>query len=137
MLDETDADRVKRWLAAQFQRAAAKGELNGIKAKLADHCGVKPQAVSGWLKTGRITKTNLAKAEQFFGVKADFIGRADTHAREPNGNDYRVTPVRWPFPSVSLDAVLNLPPQDLLRLEGALLLVAAQLGLDVKLPAAA
>lgn len=137
MLDETDADRVKRWLAAQLDRAAAKGELNGIKAKLAEHCGVKPQAVSGWLKTARITKTNLAKAEQFFGVKADFIGRADHHTREPDHDGYRVTPVRWPFPSVSLDALLRLPPQDLLRLEGALLLAAAQLGLDVKLAAAA
>lgn len=137
MLDETDADRVKRWLAAQFERAAAKGELHGIKAKLADYCGASPQAVSGWLKTGRIKKSHLAKAEQFFGAKADFIGPADNHVRERDDDGYRVTPVRWPFPSVSLDALLALPPQDLLRLEGALLLAAAQLGLDVKLAAAA
>lgn len=137
MLDETDSDRVKRWLAAQMQRAADKGDAPGLKAKLAEACHVSPQAVSGWLRTGRITKTNLARVERFFNAKADFINRNDHQAEGDDLVRYSVVQVRWPFPTVSLDRLQQLPPDDLLRLEGALLLAAAQLGIDLKVDAAA
>lgn len=65
MLDksESDTEVVRTWLANALGAKDAKGR----RAALAKRCGVSSQAVSGWLKTGRITKKNLELATAFFG----------------------------------------------------------------------
>lgn len=46
---------------------------HGQKAQLAAHCGVTPQAVSGWVRTGRISKTKIAKVAEFFSVPVSYL----------------------------------------------------------------
>lgn len=58
---DSDAALVRRWLADAI------GTDRGVKKELAALCGVQPQAVSGWLRTGRITKTNLQRLAAHFG----------------------------------------------------------------------
>lgn len=78
MLDKPDTDVVRDWL----KLALAGDDAKGRRAALAHHCGVRPQAVSGWLRTGRITKKNLELAAAFFGHGPSFT-KAGHPAREP------------------------------------------------------
>lgn len=43
---------------------------------------------------------------------------------------------RWPFSKIDFGSVTDLEPMDLARLEGALMLTAAQLGIEIKQAAA-
>lgn len=108
---------------------------------LARACGVKQPSVSGWLsgKSTRMEGANLLAAAEFLNVNYWWL--AD--GREP----MRPTDVRrlgplsmkaperarpkWPFPSLSEDAVSNLPAADRYRIEGALALAVAQVGIDI------
>lgn len=127
MLDKTDSTVIKEWLAAAFES----GRERGLSpADLARHCEVTPQAVHGWITTGRISKTNLTHAVGYFGHAPAF--RPLTREPEP---DYHV--VTWPFPNLDQTKIRRLSRDDLLRLEGALLLAAAQIGLDIAKLAAA
>lgn len=80
MLDkaESDTEVVRIWLTA----ALSGKDSAGRRAALARHCGVSSQAVSGWLKTGRITKTNLEQATAFFGHGPSFT-KLGSAARQP------------------------------------------------------
>ena len=69
MLDKKDTDIVKEWLTLALINGAEEGIT---KANLAEYCGVKPQAVDGWLTTGRIRKANLQKASERFGHAPSF-----------------------------------------------------------------
>lgn len=73
----SDTEIVRAWLADALTGADATGR----RAELARLCDVRPQAVSGWLKTGRITKKNLELATAFFGHGPSFTTKALT-ARE-------------------------------------------------------
>ena len=73
MLDSSDTDVIKRWLSAALEDGQ-KRRLS--KSGLAEHCAVSPQAVSGWLRTGRISKSSLAHA-------ADYLGSAPTFTDRP------------------------------------------------------
>lgn len=64
MLKSTDAAVVRAWLEAALRDGDPLGKT---RAGLASACGVSSQAVTGWQKTGRITKTNLEKAVAYFG----------------------------------------------------------------------
>lgn len=72
MLDKnSDTDTIKEWLSAALKAAEQRGLT---PADLARHCEVTPQAVNGWKKTGRIRKSHLAKAAEFFGHGPSFSG---------------------------------------------------------------
>lgn len=81
-----DREIVRRWLTAALEvdgKPAA-----GRRSALAKHCGVTSQAVSGWLKTGRIGKGKLELAAQFLGHGPSFT-HAGSHARAPAAAPYR------------------------------------------------
>lgn len=104
MLDLKDTDVVRDWLVAAVTKPGKK------PADLARHCEVSPQAVNGWLRTGRITKKNLEKATAFFGHGPSFTGSVPL-LREP------ISSYGWPFKSIELSEVTALPAKRLLRLE--------------------
>lgn len=90
LYDASDADRVKAWLLSALKAGEKRGKN---AAGLAAHCGTTPQAVNGWKTTGRITKTNLAKAAQYFGHGPSFLGsRLAVQDAAP--------PPAWPFERV-------------------------------------
>lgn len=121
MLDVPDTEIVRTWL----RRAFATDDIARTRAALAKLCGVEPQAVSGWLRTGRITKKNLEIATGFFGHGPSFT-RPGTHAQQPV---YGAS--SWPFSRIDIALVNKLAPDDLLRLEGAWLAAASQLGFSL------
>lgn len=53
------------------------------KAALARFCGVSTAAVSGWMKTGRITEANAFKAAEFLDVSPVWLmtGEGDIHSK--------------------------------------------------------
>jgi len=84
MLDQANSDTeiVRAWLTAALGGKDSKN-AKGRRAALAHHCGVTPQAVSGWLKTGRITKKNLEKASSYFKHSPSFTSTAASGAAAP------------------------------------------------------
>lgn len=58
MLKEKEDDRDRLELAARVHEAI-KSLGRGGKRRIADRCGVSEQAITGWVKTGRIHKDNL------------------------------------------------------------------------------
>lgn len=107
MLDISDTEIVRRWLAAAFVTTA---KSNLYPADLARHCKVTPQAVNGWIKTGRITKKNLALATKFFGHGPSFTASATGVVEKPS-------PYGWPFKLVDLAEVETLSSTHLQRLD--------------------
>lgn len=127
MLDSPDAKVVAKWLKDAM--AARKVGM----ADLARHCGVRPQAVYGWLKTGRITKSNLAAAAAFLDTPLPFAAAPrdvsfSVVAEEPAGH---YTGAGWPFPMIDAQLLARCPRSDLNRLEGAIIATAHALGLDI------
>ncbi len=130
MLDRTDtAGDLRKKLAEAFDRWSKQGPVSLTKAELARQCQqladrpCSPQAVSGWFKTGRMDKSWIPIVERVLGVDLGFnAAQAGTIAHgAPN----------WPFVRVQAEKLANLKQEDALLLEGALLLVATQLGLDI------
>jgi hypothetical protein len=115
MLDESAADAaiIKRWLTAALESADY-----GKKASLAAYCGVTPQAVNGWLRTGR-----MRHGPQFRSGPAQ--------AREPAPAYMLDGTPAWPFKQLSLRHISSLSADTLARLEGAWLVAAAHLGVKV------
>lgn len=99
MLNESPADteKVKAWLVAALTAGKRQGKS---AAGLAAHCEVKPQAVNGWKTTGRITKTNLAKATAYFGHGPSFLSQA-VAAHEAAAPWRSAAPDEWPHRFVS------------------------------------
>jgi len=71
---------VQAVLEAQTVREKQKQRLitairgSGVtQAHIADLCGVTPQAVAGWLKTGSFDKTHLPTISQATGVRTDWL----------------------------------------------------------------
>lgn len=87
MLDQTTPDReiVRRWLSLALDTDDA--AAHGKRTALAAYCGVTPQAVSGWLRTGRIGKRNLERAAHFLGGGPSFTNPAPI-ASEPKPPSY-------------------------------------------------
>lgn len=87
MLKSPDAAIVRAWL----ETALRDGEPLGKKRTgLAAACGVSSQAVTGWQKTGRITKTNLEKAIAYFGHGPRFTDENSPAATLPIGATLRL-----------------------------------------------
>ena len=116
----SDTDVVRAWLTQALEAGRRRGET---AMALAEYCGVRPQAVSGWVKTGRITKTNLTKAAAYFGHSPTFAG-----VREP-ATDYAAP--SWPFRRVDRGKIERLSAEHLASVEAALIAASAALGLDV------
>lgn len=107
MLDIPDTEIVRAWLTTAMEHVAKSGKT---PADLARHCKVTPQAVNGWLRTGRITKKNLELAAQFFGAGPSFTRQAHL-AREPQAI------YGWPFKGIAAEEIAALQPKLLARLE--------------------
>lgn len=108
-------------IVSDWLRSALKlGERQGLtKAALAARCQVKPQAIDGWLRTGRITKSNLAAAETFFGHGPSFTG---SHAgvredQAPYNKRAASAQPPWPFKLVSAAEISALPRPRIDRLD--------------------
>jgi hypothetical protein len=102
----SDADTVRAWLSHVFELGAERGHT---LVELARHCGVSPQAVSGWKRTGRISKSNLEKAVEYFGSAPSFT--TAMIAREPEAA------AQWPFKRVSHARFARLPAGEKHRIE--------------------
>lgn len=61
MLKADLSDRKERMALAARVKEALTSLPRGSKKKLADACDITPQALTGWVSTGRVNKTNLAK----------------------------------------------------------------------------
>jgi hypothetical protein len=107
-MNKKDTEVVSAWL----DKALADGAKRGLsKTGLATTCGVTPQAVDGWLRTGRIRKGNLEQAVAYFGHGPSFTG-APLNARQD-----RPEPVVWPFRLVSSAEIHALPKRRRDRLD--------------------
>lgn len=110
----TDSEIVRAWL----ERALLVGAPKGLSAQgLADFCEVSAQAVYGWRRTGRITKSNLQRATEYFGHGPVFPAPQSTALvlREPTAR-YN----RWPFNSVTEEQIASLSRVQLARLEAGM-----------------
>lgn len=109
----SDAEVVRAWLREAIDAYAKRSPADSAPRRrtktataLATHCGVSPQAVNGWLKTGRITKSNLTRAVEFFGHGPDFVQPARRLAHTYSVAD------RWPFTRITFERFSRLlPPQ--------------------------
>jgi transcriptional regulator with XRE-family HTH domain len=78
--DETDPINI----AARLKSAIAAAKVP--KTTLATKCGVSDQAVTGWTKTGRISKKNLPAIAQALNVSVNWLLTGEDDDRQP-GND--------------------------------------------------
>ena len=83
------------------------------KKALAEHCGVKVQAVDGWLRTGRITKRNLELTAKFLGSVPAFASAAVLAKEEAQA--YSVP--SWPFKLVTPAEITTLGAKRVDRLD--------------------
>jgi hypothetical protein len=60
-------------LARRFKRAMDVASPKISDAELARACGVEPQAITGWRKTGRIAKRHLAVIAETTGCGIDYL----------------------------------------------------------------
>lgn len=98
MLEFKDTEVVRRWLETALEAGAKRGLTKG---GLAAHCGVTVQAVTGWGKTGRITKRNLTLASQYLGNSPSFVSNAISAAEPPAR--------AWPFATLSAADYMRMP----------------------------
>lgn len=101
-----DAEIIRNWLTPLLDTTRG-GTQN--KA-LAEHCGVTPQAVSGWKTTGRISKSNLQKAVGFFRSAPMFEGGSALTAQE--------TFPTWPFPDIPASRWHRLSANQRIEIQG-------------------
>ncbi len=64
MLKKEDEDTKDRMELAARVREAINSLGRGGKRKIAEQCKISEQAITGWLKTGRIHKNNIAKVAE-------------------------------------------------------------------------
>lgn len=125
MLENDDAKTIRQWLAQSLADAT-----DGRRAALARYCGVTPQAVNGWLRTGRMRKANMARAAEFLGTAPAFSA-GPVQVSEPAPQYSISSATDWPFVRIDKARIAALRPDELARLEGAWLVAAAHLGVVV------
>ena len=109
------------------------------KAAVAQEFGVKPPSVQDWIKRGTIAKDKLPQLWDYFAnvVDASHWGLEVLPKLSAPVNAPIPMPTRpalaWPFEGIDCKKVLALAPSDIARLEGALLLAAGQMRLDIAL----
>jgi hypothetical protein len=111
MLFDSDTETVKKWLIRALDLGS---ELGQTKTALASYCKVTPQAVDGWLRTGRITKRNLELAKHFFGSGPSFTTGHTEQVAQQGGPQALV---RWPFRLVDHREIEALPVKRRQRLD--------------------
>ena len=72
-------DQDLRETAARVKRALASCESQTV---VAEHCGVSPQAITGWIKTGRIGKKSATCLAKLSGYRLLWLLTGDGPARE-------------------------------------------------------
>jgi hypothetical protein len=94
MRHEKDADVVKAWIERAIHAITTRGtQLTDIAA----HCGVSPQAITGWRKTGRITKKNMAVLADLAKIEPPFTVRYLSGHEDAAGYMAHEAPASWPF----------------------------------------
>ena len=72
-------------LGNRLRKAMEDAQKTG--ADLAAHCGVTPQAVSSWRKTGRIGKRHLKRVAEYLGKSLEyFLSEKGINERKTNGS---------------------------------------------------
>lgn len=112
------------------------------QAFAAQRAGISGASFSDWVndhvQPGGVKAEPLLRAAQF--LRADpywlLLGAGSAPEGQPTAARAAEPPARyatprWPFDSIDRHRLGDLPHDDLMRLEGAWLLVARQLGLDV------
>lgn len=89
------------------------------QSALADACGVSPQAVTGWKRTGRIAKKHLAVIADMSGVTVEWLLSPDPPSHE-TVVAMRAPKPRWPFQRVTWDRHLALSRDDRADLDARL-----------------
>ena len=126
MLDiVSDTAVVKAWLASALERGQSQGKS---KTGLATACAVSPQAVTGWLNTGRITKSNLTMAAAYFGHSPSFVVPGHAAIREVPAT-YSAS--GWPFKLIDEAKLRRLSAEHLDRIETAIIAASAALRIDL------
>jgi hypothetical protein len=124
MLDD-DPATIKRWISKMLGDGG-----DGRRAALARYCGFSQQAVSGWMRTGRMRKGNVTRATEFLGTGPEF-DPGPAQAGESLARYSVVDASRWPFERIDLGRLQALTEPQRARLEGAWLVAAAHLGISV------
>lgn len=68
-----DNDKENRMALANRTKEALDSLGWGGKVRIAEKCGVTPQAVTGWLSTGRIDKENLSVISEITGYQLEWL----------------------------------------------------------------
>lgn len=113
-------------IKAAIEKKIASGSV-ASQAAIARHFGVKPPSIHDWVKKGSISKDKLPELWRYF---SDVVGPEHwgLSAWPELGTPPESAKIDWPFPRVPEKTIRNLPPEQVNRLEGALLLALAQLG---------
>lgn len=110
-----------------FDRMIRKAnEREWSQSDLAIRLGVSPQNVTNWKRRGVPPEQYVRLADVLDCSLDDLLGRTKYIGRES------LPPVRWPYQEIDEGKFRDLAPNHAAKLEGAILLAAAQLGLDVK-----
>jgi transcriptional regulator with XRE-family HTH domain len=71
MLNKYDEQLEMQMIAERLKEAISKSGIK--KTDIATACGVSDQAVTGWLKTGRVHKKHVPKLAALTGVSTDWL----------------------------------------------------------------
>lgn len=124
-VDEEARERLE--LASRINEAIS-SMPRGTKRILADKCGIAPAAVTGWSKTGRIDKPNIAVVASVTGYSLTWLitGKGEKTSEEEMSNIAPGPEIRGKVPLISSvpagdfrEAIDNLHPGDCERLVDA------------------
>lgn len=84
MTDITDDTKIQLATAERIREAIA-SKPRGIKVRIANKCDVKPQAITGWEKLGKIDKNHLAVVADETGYSLDWLitGKGEKLQKKP------------------------------------------------------
>lgn len=111
------------------------------KAEIARHFGVKPPSIADWEKKGSVSKDKLPELWRYF---SDVVGPAHwgmresewpaglTSEAENRGAQVTASAKDWPFPKIDESKVRRLSDEDRASVQTAILIAAAQVGIDIK-----
>lgn len=124
-------------ISAAIQLKLATGAVRS-KAEVARHFGIKPPSLYDWEKKGSVDKAKLPELWRFF---SDVVGPEHwglTAAEWPIGlpasgtEQLEIPAEHWPYPEIDETKFRAVRGKKAAQLEGAILLAASQLGLDLK-----
>lgn len=112
-MSESVFTRMMRWAA----------DSGWSQSELANHLGVSPQNITNWKSRG-VPSDRYADIAALFARSVDQLLGKEAEAGATIGP--------WPYSSIDEKKFRAVKETDASKLEGAILLAAAQLGLDVK-----